>query len=272
MSFQGPTALTRSPSILTRSPSKIPLLNLPSRDDDDKIIGNVTHQNNGKIYKIPFLVFPKTSFDACNYSRDPKNIQNDDDGSENIPMTPYIDDPYIPDYVNIPPNIPQSLPQNIPQNTPQNVPQNVIPVPQNSPQNVSQNVPQTIPKVFGIDEKDESVVEFYSGLKNFWRTGTVVEFKLIDHKDFNVIELVLKITAKAVEAPRFYFSTQKLYSKFKIEDIKERMRVKKDMVLDIAIDSHTTVMTESDLKESVLRDLVVEFIETRLHVPPEGEN
>ena len=115
MSFQGPTALTRSPSILTRSPSKIPLLKLPSRDDDEKIIDNVTHQNNGKIYKIPFLVFPKTSFDSCNNSRDPKIIQNDDDVSENIPMTPYIDEPYIPDYVNIPPNVPQNLPQNIPQ-------------------------------------------------------------------------------------------------------------------------------------------------------------
>ena len=109
-------------------------------------------------------------------------------------------------------------------------------------------------------------------MKNFWRTGTVVDFKLVDHKDFSIIELIMKITAKSVEAPRFYFSSPLLYSKFDEGNVQEKMKEKKLMLLDLPISDVAVVTSQEDLRESVLRDLAVEYIESRLHVPSEGKS
>lgn len=127
----------------------------------------------------------------------------------------------------------------------------------------------------GIDKshenKTENVIVFYSGSKSFWRSGIVVDFKLIDHKDYSIIELILRISAESINAPRYYFSTPALYSKFDRERIKERMKKKREMLLDLYFKTDCGLMSEYDLRESVLRDMVVDYIDQRLYVPPEGD-
>ena len=123
-----------------------------------------------------------------------------------------------------------------------------------------------------IANKPENAIVFFSGAKTFWRSGIVVDFKLVDHKDCSIIELIIKIKAESINAPRYYFLTPLLYSKFDREKIKERMKKKREMLLDLYFKTDSGLMSEYDLRESVLRDFVVEYIDQRLYVSPEGEN
>ena len=119
--------------------------------------------------------------------------------------------------------------------------------------------------------KPDNAIVFFSGAKTFWRTGIVVDFKLVDHKDCSIIELIIKIKAESINAPRYYFLTPLLYSKFDRERIKERMKKKREMLLDLYFKTDSGLMSEYDLRESVLRDFVVEYIDQRLYVSPEGD-
>lgn len=301
--------LNRSPS-LRRTPSIVPRLVLPNRDDEEQGVDNVIHQNNGKIIKIPYLLIPRSDSELFtdlrnknNQSIQKKEKENTNDSSKkiiysNAPST--LPSFPIPTAIieSVPSNVPivlgnvPTIPKNVPiipivsddsilttprqnkikKTSPKNVLQtipikNIPQIPQNTSQNASENIPQRTAST----HKEETSIEFYSGMKNFWRTGTVVDFKLIDHREYSSIEVIMKITAKAVEAPRFYFSSSLLFSKFSVEMIEEKMRLKRLMLLDLPM-SDTVVMSEEELRESVLRDMAVNYIETRLHVPSEGSS
>ena len=299
-----------------RTPSNIPLLNLPDRDDEYEIIDNVTHQNNGRICRIPFLLLPRNDgeeFDETKNTiaiikmekemaykekerereilikakqREIEIAEDKERKEENARTSVRVlslkhptPDPFTAVDENTPSNVP-SFPENLPMIIPyDSAPLNNVNTLKNVQQNFTQNVPQNIPQPASQTPhtahtalNDENAVEFYSGTKNFWRIGTVVDFKLINHKMYSVIELIMSVAAKKIEAPRFYLNSTLLYGKFPKQDIKERMNVKKSMLDAIPLSDSVAVMSESDLKESVLRDLAMEYIETRIHVPSEGNN
>jgi hypothetical protein len=113
-----------------------------------------------------------------------------------------------------------------------------------------------------VTEEVGDGIEFFSGMKNFWRTGTCVEFTLIDHKINNVIELIMMMISKSIEE-RVYFDTQLLHSKFCEKDISDDMCEKQKVFYNNPLNKY---MQPECLREDTLHTLSASYIEKRLAV------
>lgn len=104
--------------------------------------------------------------------------------------------------------------------------------------------------------------EFFSGVKNFWRTGTCVEFTLIDHKNDSVIELIMIMNSKSIEG-RFYFNTTMLNSKFDEKVISDYISEIEKVFYENPLNKY---MQPEGLLERTLHTLSASYIEKRLAV------
>lgn len=68
----------------------------------------------------------------------------------------------------------------------------------------------------------------YAGTKNFWRTRTNVDFKIILHKLVHCIEVICYDLDKCIESPRIYISEIKLLSKISETEIEEKCQIKRE--------------------------------------------
>jgi hypothetical protein len=126
----------------------------------------------------------------------------------------------------------------------------------------------------GIDVEREDVEDFYSGIKNFWRTGTVVDLRLIEHPNHEVIELILEITAKKLEIQRFYFRSPILYSKFSKETIEQQVEEERKKFWENPSNKPKGLIPDDqidkELKQQVLHRLVADYVVSRLTVHEAG--
>lgn len=116
-----------------------------------------------------------------------------------------------------------------------------------------------------IKPENEAVVLYPPQTKNFWRTGHVIEFKLVEHTQHMVIEVVSTIAVKAIEAPRIYLSATLLKSKFCEELINHSINTKK-----ASWTKHAKISPDNELRVLVLQELAVQYVKDRLVVPLEG--
>mmetsp|Transcript_34466 Transcript_34466/g.32834 ORF Transcript_34466/g.32834 Transcript_34466/m.32834 type:complete len:384 (+) Transcript_34466:270-1421(+) len=117
-----------------------------------------------------------------------------------------------------------------------------------------------------VTEEVDNGIEFFSGMKNFWRTGTCVKFTLIDHKINNVIELIMIMISKSIEE-RVYFDTQLLHSKFCEKDISDDMSEKQKVFYSNPLNKY---MQPEGLREDTMHTLAASYIEKRLAVISEA--
>lgn len=111
------------------------------------------------------------------------------------------------------------------------------------------------------EDETDAVVIYPLGKKNFWRTGIVLEFILVEHKQHKVIEVITLKSARTSEQSRLYMSTPILMVKF-------AEAVEKAEACQTG-DEEADEEYEREVKTKVLQELAVEFVRTRI-VPLDG--
>ena len=112
------------------------------------------------------------------------------------------------------------------------------------------------------EDETDAVVIYPLGKKNFWRTGIVLEFILVEHKQHKVIEVITLKSARTSEQSRLYMSTPILMVKF-------AEAVEKAEACQTG-DEEADEEYEREVKTKVLQELAVEFVRTRILVPLDG--
>lgn len=101
----------------------------------------------------------------------------------------------------------------------------------------------------------------FQGSKCFWKTRNTIEIVLVEHNNFDVIEIVTYEPAFAKEAERIYLKNSLIASKLNPEDIREKIRKEKEMVL-----RRHEVPNSQALNEDTLKKCKSQFIVNRLFI------
>jgi hypothetical protein len=116
-----------------------------------------------------------------------------------------------------------------------------------------------------LEQENEAVVLYPPQTKNFWRTGSVIEFNLVEHIQHMIIEVVSNLAVKDIEAPRIYLSATLLRSKFCEETIIYNVGLKKS-----SWTHHAKIAPDIELREKVIQELCVQYVKDRLVIPLDG--
>jgi hypothetical protein len=68
----------------------------------------------------------------------------------------------------------------------------------------------------------------HTGIKNYWRINTNVEFHFVEHVSYDVIEIIAYKPDTEEEAPRLYLSFSKVLGKCSQEDILTRLNTRRE--------------------------------------------
>ena len=120
-------------------------------------------------------------------------------------------------------------------------------------------------------EDADAVIPYAPGAKNFWRTGVVLEYVMVEHKQHKVIEVITRKEGETVEACRMYMSIPMLISKFSEELIDHHISLKKSQYLNIqGVDKYFIEPNDRDVRVQVLQDLTVQYIKSRIVIRLDG--
>lgn len=111
-------------------------------------------------------------------------------------------------------------------------------------------------------------IEIYKGSKNFWRLRANVDFHLVQHAEFNCIEVISFNSGLHVEAPRVYVSMPAVVVCLGESKIEESMAAKRE---DMTRKRQPRLPIE-ELRKLCISELTVEFIISRAQVEINTEN
>ena len=116
-----------------------------------------------------------------------------------------------------------------------------------------------------------STVSYNLATKNFWQTGILVEILLVEHRQHDVIEVVVYNPIQRNEISRLYMTTSILFSKFAAEDIDKHLALKKAEFSDVNDDlQYSTEPLESMTIERAMQELAVQYVTVRLAIQSGG--
>lgn len=95
----------------------------------------------------------------------------------------------------------------------------------------------------------------YSGSKNFWRIRANIDFHIIEHGEFDIVEIIAFNPVMHIEAKRLLVSNKELLS---------HLRSKIDEKLDVTR-KREKVITH-DIRKMVQREAVIEYILSKANV------
>jgi hypothetical protein len=133
---------------------------------------------------------------------------------------------------------------------------------------VKQSRVNTLSSAFssGQPSKVETMV-IHTGIKNYWRINTNVEFHFIEQMKYDVIEIIAYKAETEEEAPRSYLNYSKVLGKCSQEDILTRLNNRREDFIRKKVD--ITPLVSEELELLAKHAAIAQYILARLVVDSE---
>lgn len=108
----------------------------------------------------------------------------------------------------------------------------------------------------------------FEGTKLFWRTRNNLDICIIEHSDFNILEVVLYEPSIDVEAQRIYINLKVLKTKLNNEDIEEKLSFAKRNNIPLTEQFISGIMNKS-ISDYILNRMKIDYynvVERKLEV------
>lgn len=111
----------------------------------------------------------------------------------------------------------------------------------------------------------------HTGIKNYWRINTNVEFHFIEQSKYDVIEIIAYKAESEEEAPRLYLSYSRVLGKCSEEDILTRLNTRREdyirKKIPIVNEELETFAKHAAIAQYILARVVVDPDCMHPHVP-----